>query len=115
MPGVHNFYATACRIAFIFIKYGRQWIQDIFALLLFCFHTLSLACFHMSVCGVFLQSILTQLTASFYNLMRGRHKFILNYMRTAAYIFIEGRVRPQVERPCTIPSTVSNPTMELFI
>jgi len=51
LPGVHNLFAAAECIAFIFMNYGCQWGQDpiFFALLVFCFHTLSLwASTHLS-------------------------------------------------------------------
>jgi len=30
IPGVHNLFVIACSITFIFMKYGRQSVQDIF-------------------------------------------------------------------------------------
>jgi len=48
--GVHNMFATASRIKFIYMNYGRQWVQIFFllffALLLFCFHTSAWPPFH---------------------------------------------------------------------
>ena len=73
--GRHDLFTISGRMTFIFMNFGRQWVQDIFvfALLLFCFQKLSLACFnalslaYFHTClAVFLQSIFIQHTMSFY-------------------------------------------------
>ena len=71
------------------MNYSRQYIQDIlfFALRLFCFHTLSQACFHTSV-WPFFYYISSYTAEEEFMLMRGRHNIIsFRYSRPHEFLW----------------------------